>query len=55
MIHEIAHNVTMDHDEHHGILSVKLAIQYFSALRDMFDDISWENEQQPQTNCVPPN
>lgn len=49
MAHEIAHNVAMEHDEYHGSLSTRLAIEYFPAMKKKFDNISWETEQQPQT------
>lgn len=36
MVHEIAHNVTLDHDEYHGSLSSRLAITYLPALHKYF-------------------
>ena len=36
MAHEIAHNVTLDHDEYHGSLSSRLAVTYLPALHKHF-------------------
>ncbi|KAI9567656.1 hypothetical protein HD554DRAFT_2192361 [Boletus coccyginus] len=36
MAHEIAHNVTLDHDEYHGSLSSRIAITYLPALHKHF-------------------
>jgi len=36
MAHEIAHNVTLDHDEYHGSLSSRLVAAYLPALHEHF-------------------
>lgn len=36
MAHEIAHNVTLDHDEYHGSLSSRLVAKYLPALHKHF-------------------